>query len=266
MWMHGPFRNHEKTAYDLFYDLSAEACGLLGQADDLGRVEGVETARAVQVLHDILDLLSRLEKWVRDSDIVGFTGPFRFPDATSHHDTGCLGMRRYPARSPSDSGWNSDTLSWQMMLYKYWALRLDLCMTVFDNPVLRPLLDNSDDFHVPLTAGLETRGPEVADQAPSTLLFEECRKLANNIAVTFTGVCYYSATCQSFGSLVAVYILEAAIRWYEHHDNSGADAELEQHCRVMLNEIKTRESRDPFGFEVSTCSDQVLKLQWCHFS
>lgn len=258
MWMYGPFRNHEKNAYHLFHDLSAEACGLLGQADDLLRVDEVATEQAVQVLHDILDLVSRLKKWLRDSNIVGFTGPLRLPDAVQSG----AGARRCPARSPSDSGRDLDTLYWQMMLYNYWALRLDLYMTILDNPVLSSLLDISDDSQALLTAELETRGPEV-EQAPGTLIFEECRKLANNIAVTFTAECY-SATSQSFGSLVAVYILETAIRWYERHD-SGADAELE-HCRGMLNEIKIEDAEDPFGFEVSTFSDQVLMFQWCHFS
>lgn len=262
MWMYRPFRNHEKNAYDLFYDLSAEACELLEDADLLTQVDEIETEQPVQVLRDILDLVSRLKKWARGSNMVGFTGPFRFPDVT-HHGADGAGVRRHPTKPPSDSGWTCDTLYWQMMLYNYWALRLDLYMTIFDNPVLSPLLDNSDDFRALLTAGLETRGPEV-DQALSTSIFEECRRLANNIAVTFTGACY-GATCQSFGSLVAVYILETAISWYERHD-SGADAELEQHCRAILNEVKIEEAKDPFGFEVSTFSDQVLKIQWCHFN
>ncbi|KAI1112854.1 hypothetical protein F5Y14DRAFT_238859 [Nemania sp. NC0429] len=256
MWMYGPFRNHEKNAYHLFHDLSARACGLLGHADGLSQVDEVENERAAQVLQDLLDLLSRLKKWVRDCDVVGFTGPFRFPSGIGHG----VPRSRSRSRSRPESGWTFDTLYWQKMLYDYWTLRLDLYMTILDNPVLSSLLDGSDDFQALLRAGLETGGAEVG-QVPSRLVFEEGRRLANNIAVTFTGACY-SATCQSFGSLVAVYILETAIRWYERH-GGGADAELEQHCRAMLDEIRIEESKDPFGFDVSPFSDQVLKLQWC---
>ncbi|KAI1121852.1 hypothetical protein F5Y10DRAFT_92557 [Nemania abortiva] len=270
MWIHGPFRNHKKNAYHQFYDLSAEACGLLGCADDLeqgddeSRADESNIEQAEQVLCNILGLVSRLKKWVQDFDIVGLSGPFRFPsnDLAADHQLGRARAHGYPTKSPPDKGWTSDALYWQMMMYNYWTLRLDLYMTIFDNPILSSLLNNSDDFRALLTADLQTRGPE-AERAATTLIFEECRKLANSIAVNFTSECYN--TCQSFGSLVTAYTLETAIRWYERHSSSATqmDVELERHCRAILDGIRIEESKNPCPFEVHTLPDEVLKLHWC---
>ncbi|KAI1151932.1 hypothetical protein F4825DRAFT_421235 [Nemania diffusa] len=270
MWKHGPFRNRKKNAYHQFYDLSAEACGLLGCADELTQTDGksradeVETEQPAQVLTNILDLLSRLKKWTQDSNIAGFSGPFRFPniDLVTDHQIGRVRAHGYPIRPASDSKWTSDTLYWQMLMYNYWTLRLDLYMTIFDNPVLSSEFENSADFRALVATELEARGPE-AERTPTALIFEECRKLANTIAINFTSDCY--STSQSFGSLITAYTLETVIRWYERHSRGASqmDVELEQHCRAILDGIRIEESRNPCPFEASALPDQVLALHWC---
>jgi hypothetical protein len=147
-------------------------------------------------------------------------------------------------------------------MYNYWTLRLDLYMTIFDNPALSSLLGDCNGFRTLVTAELEARDLE-AGRTPTALIFDECRKLANNIAVSFTSDCY--STCQSFGSLVTAYTLETTIRWYEHHNRgtSQMDIELEQHCRAILDGIRIEESKNPCPFEVSILPDQVLELHWC---
>ncbi|RWA06460.1 hypothetical protein EKO27_g8641 [Xylaria grammica] len=265
MWKYGPFRNHKKNAYHQFYDLSAEACELLGHADDLEQLGNAEAPQPAQVLHDMLDLISRLKTWMQDSNLVGFSGPFKFPDndLVARHRLDRATARGYPTKLPLDSAWTSDTLYGERLLHNYWTVRLDLYMTILDNSVLRSLLENSGDFRMMLIAELETKDPE-AEQSLTALIFEECRKLANHIAVYGTsGACH--SISQSFGSLVTVYTLETAIRWYERH-NMGAgqmDVELEQHCRAILAGIKIEESKDPCAFEVSVLPDEVLRRQWC---
>ncbi|GAW13423.1 hypothetical protein ANO14919_028080 [Xylariales sp. No.14919] len=265
MWKYGPFRNHKKNAYHQFYDLSAEACELLGHADDLEQLGNAEAPQPAQVLHDMLDLISRLKAWMQDSNLVGFSGPFKFPDndLVARHRLDRATARGYPTKLPLDSAWTSDTLYGERLLHNYWTVRLDLYMTILNNSVLRSLLENSDDLRAMLIAELETKDPE-AEQSLTALIFEECRKLANHIAVYGTsGACH--SISQSFGSLVTVYTLETAIRWYERH-NTGAgpmDVELEQHCRAILAGIKIEESKDPCAFEVSVLPDEVLRRQWC---
>ncbi|KAI8949146.1 hypothetical protein F4801DRAFT_421235 [Xylaria longipes] len=267
MWMHGPFRNRKKNAYHQFYDLSAEACELLGYADDLAQPDDrshVKTKRPAEVLGQMLHLISRLGRWMQDSNIVGFSGPSRFPavDLVTRHRLDRARARGYPTKLPPDSGWTSDALYWQRMMYNYWALRLDLYMTISDNPVLSSLLEDSEDLPALLMSELDARGPG-KERAPTALIHEECRKLANNIAVNCTGACH--STYQNFGSLVTVYTLETAIRWYDRHnrDASEMDIELEQHCRAILGGIKTEESKGPCSFEVSIMTDEVLRRRWC---
>ncbi|KAI0458809.1 hypothetical protein F5B21DRAFT_499877 [Xylaria acuta] len=267
MWVHGPFRNHKKNAYHQFYDLSAEACELLGYADDLEQPGDRSNAKAKQpaeVLDRILHLISRLRRWMQDSNIVGFSGPFRFPndDSVARHRLDRARARGYPTKLPSDSGWTSDALYWQRMMYNYWSLRLDLYMTISDNTVLSSLLENSDDLRALLISELNTRGLGV-ERAPTALIQEECRKLANNIAINCSSAC--NSTYQSFGSLITVYTLETATRWYERHNNDASemDMELEQHCRTILGGIKTEESKAPCPFEVSILADEVLRRGWC---
>ncbi|KAI0099777.1 hypothetical protein GGR51DRAFT_535052 [Nemania sp. FL0031] len=264
MWIHGPFRNHKKNAYHQFYDLSAEACGLLGCADDLLQADEVETEQAERVLRDILHLISRLKEWVQDSNIVGFSGPIKFPSNNQITDLE-LGRSRahgYPMRLPLGSGFTSDALYWQMMMYNYWTLRLDLYMTILDNPVLSSLLKTSDECQALVRAELELRGRGTG-QTPAALVYEECRKLANNIAINFTSECYN--TCQSFGSLVTAYTLETVIRWYERHSSGASqmDVELKQHCQAILDGIRIEESKNLCPFEVSVLPDEVLKQHWC---
>ncbi|KAI1424174.1 hypothetical protein F5Y12DRAFT_464616 [Xylaria sp. FL1777] len=265
MWKYGPFRNHRKNAYHQFYDLSSEACVLLEQADNLERSVDVETEQPTRVLRDMLDLISRLKRWMQNSDIVGFSGPFKFPDndSVARHRLDCATARGYPTRLPSDSGWTSDALYGQRMMHNYWTLRLDLYMTIFDNSVLSSLLENSDELRSLLITGLETRAPE-AERSLTALVFEECRRLANSIAVYGSSSACYS-TCQSFGSLVTIYTLETAIRWYDRHNRGASqmDTELEHHCRAILSGIKIEESKDPCAFDVSILPDEVLRCRWC---
>ncbi|KAI1305065.1 hypothetical protein F5Y03DRAFT_163210 [Xylaria venustula] len=267
MWKYGPFRNHNKTTYHLFYDLSADACELLGRADDLAQPNGTETDAAAQVLRDIFSLISQLKRWLQDSGIVGFSGPFKFPDEdlVSRHRLDRATARGYPTKFSSDSGWTFDALNGQRMLHNYWALRLDLYMTVVDNPILVPLLESSNNNELlsQLTADLETSSPNTKS-APTALILEECRKLANNIVVYGTNSASHSM-CQSFGSLLTIYTLETAIRWYERHnkDASRMDIELEQHCRAILSGIKSEESKEPCAFDVSVLPDEVLRRRWC---
>ncbi|KAI3339167.1 hypothetical protein F4824DRAFT_508537 [Ustulina deusta] len=265
MWKYGPFRNHKKNAYHQFYDLSSEACELLGHADDLEQPNDVETGQPARVLRNILDLVSRLKAWMQNSDIVGFSGPFKFPDndLVTRNRLDRATVRGYPTMLSSESGWTSDTLYGQRMMYNYWTLRLDLYMTILDNSVLSSLLENSDDLLTQLIEGLETRDLE-AERSPTTLIFEECRRLANNIAVSGTNSACHTM-CQSFGSLVTTYTLETAIRWYERHNRGVGqmDVELEQHCRAILSGIKIEESKDPCAFEVSILPDEVLRRRWC---
>ncbi|KAI0433154.1 hypothetical protein F5Y09DRAFT_98469 [Xylaria sp. FL1042] len=267
MWKYGPFRNHKKNAYHQFYDLAAEACELLGRADNIEKMGDAETEEPVRVLREMLDLISRFKKWMQDSDIIGFSGPFKFPDddLVACHRLDRATARGYPTELSSDSGWTHDALYGQRMMYNYWTLRLDLYMTIFDNPVLSSLLKNSgdDDLRRLLITDLEARGPGV-ELSPAALIFEECRRLANNITVYSTsGACH--SMYQNFGSLVTVYTLETAIRWYERHNGDGSqmDIELEQHCRAILSGIKIEESKDPCAFEVSVVPDEVLRRPWC---
>ncbi|GAP85056.2 putative fungal transcriptional regulatory protein [Rosellinia necatrix] len=280
MWIHGPFRGREKNAYQRFYDLSAEACELLARADGLGRPgdvgggaspghghepeAGPGAAAAARVLRDMLGLLSRLRGWMRGCDVVGFSGPLRFPDGGSaaRHRLDRARARGYPTALSPGAGWTSEALYWQRMMYNYWTLRLDLYMTILDNPVLGALLGASDDFRDLLTAELETRRPDV-ELAPAVLISRECRELASNVAINCTSACH--SVSQSFGSLVAVYTLETAIRWYERHKEGAGqmDAELERHCREVLGGIKTEEAKDPCAFEVSILPDEVLRRNWC---
>ncbi|KAF2965726.1 hypothetical protein GQX73_g7844 [Xylaria multiplex] len=265
MWKYGPFKHHEKNSYHQFYDLSSEACELLGRADDLERPDDVEATQPARVLRDMLDLISRLKAWMKGSNIASFSGPSRFPDddLVARHRLDRAAARGYPTKLPSDSGWTPEALYGERMMYNYWTLRLDLYMTILDNPILSSLLDSSDDLRALLMAELETKGPE-ANRSPRALIFEESRKLANNIAVhAASGACH--STYQSFGSLVTVYALETAIRWCERH-NDGAgqmDIQLEQHCRAILAGIRIEESKDPCAFEVSVLPDEVLKRPWC---
>ncbi|KAI0973208.1 hypothetical protein F4678DRAFT_20831 [Xylaria arbuscula] len=267
MWKYGPFRNHDKNTYHQFYDLSSDACELLGRADDLGQGDGVETEKPSRVLRDILDLISRLKRWMQDSDIVGFSGPFKFPDddLVFRHQLDRATARGYPTRILSDSGWTFDALYGQRMIHNYWTLRLDLYMTVADNPILVSLLESlsDDELSTQLTEDLGTSGLET-ERSPTPLIFEECRRLANNIAVYGTSSASHSM-CQSFGSLVTIYTLETAIRWYERHnrDASQMDIELEQHCRAILSGIKSEESKEPCAFDVSVLPDEVLRRRWC---
>ncbi|KAI0441311.1 hypothetical protein F4803DRAFT_523750 [Xylaria telfairii] len=267
MWLHGPFRNRKKNVYQRFYDLSAEACELLGHADNLaqsGGRSGVETKQPGEVVAKMLDLISRLREWMQESNIAGFSGPARFPDDNSvtRHRLDRARARGYPTKPSSDSGWTSDALYWQRMMYSYWTLRLDLYMTISDNQVLSPLLENSDDLRVILMSELNRKSPG-EERAPTALIHEECRKLANNIAVDCTSASH--STYQNFGSLVTVYALETAIRWYERHSSNASemDVELERHCRAILGGIKTEESKDPCPFEVSILTDEVLRRNWC---
>ncbi|KAI1744922.1 hypothetical protein F4680DRAFT_170275 [Xylaria scruposa] len=267
MWMHGPFRNRKKNAYHQFYDLSAEACELLGYADNLaqpGDKPTVETKQPAEVLDRIFNLISRLRGWMQNSSIVGFSGPVKFPndDLVTRHRLDRARARGYPTQLPSDSAWTSDSLYWQRLIYNYWTLRLELFMTILDNPILSSLLDNSDDLDALLMTELNTSG--LGDErAPTALIYEECRILASNIAVNCTSAC--QSTYQNFGSLVTIYTLETAVRWYERHnrDANEMDAELEQHCRAILSGIKTEESKDPCPFEVSILTDEVLRRNWC---
>ncbi|KAJ2996090.1 hypothetical protein NUW58_g1084 [Xylaria curta] len=270
MWKHGPFRNHTKSAYDQFYDLSANACELLGFVDALEKpndgilANDVEAKQPAQVLREILDLISRLKKWMQGSNIVGFNAPLRFPsnDSAIHHRLDRARARGYPTKLPSDRSWTSETLSQQRMIYNYWTLCLELYMTVVDSSVLNPLLNNSDEFQGLLTTELKT-GSSNAERAPTSLIFEECRKLASNIALNCASVC--DSVHQNFGSLVTIYTLETALRWYERHsrDASQVDVELEQHCRAVLDGIRIEESKDPCPFEVSVLTDEVLRRNWC---
>ncbi|KAI1756225.1 hypothetical protein F4782DRAFT_537988 [Xylaria castorea] len=267
MWMHGPFRNRKKNAYHQFYDLSAEACELLWYADNLaqpGNRPDAGTKQSAEVLNKMLYLISRLRRWMQDSNIVGFSGPFRFPngDLVTRHRLDRARARGYPTELPSDDGWTSDSLYWQRMMYNYWTLRLDLYMTISDNPVLSSLLENSDNLRALFMSELNT-SDSGEERAPTALIYEECRKLASNIAVNCTSTC--RSTYQSFGSLVTVYTLETSIRWYERHnrDANEMDVELEQHCRAILSGIKTEESKDPCPFEVSILTDEVLRRNWC---
>ncbi|KAI0468182.1 hypothetical protein F4859DRAFT_216980 [Xylaria cf. heliscus] len=267
MWIHGPFQNRKKNAYHQFYDISAEACELLGDADNLAQPSdrsNIETKQPVEVLRRMLHLISRLGRWMQDSNISGFSGPFRFPnnDLVARYRLDRAKARGYPTNLPPDNGWTSDTLYSQRMIYSYWTLRLDLYMTISDNPVLNPLLEDSDDLRALLMSELDTRGL-VEDRDPIAMIHEECQKLANNIAVNCASTCH--STYQNFGSLVTVYTLETAIRWYERHNGDASEMgiELEQHCRAILGGIKAEESKDPCPFEVSILTDEVLRRNWC---
>ncbi|KAI0516884.1 hypothetical protein F5B22DRAFT_136210 [Xylaria bambusicola] len=265
LWKHGPFIHHEKNAYHRFYDLSSEACELLGYADDLEQLHDTGSEQSARVLHSLLDLISRLKIWMHDSEIVGFSGPFSFPDndAVNRHQLDRSTARGYPTKSPLDSGWTPEVLYGQRMTHNYWTLRLDLYMTILDNPILYSLLMTSSEFRTLLLTDLALE-PTEAELPPFVLIFEECRRLANNIAIYATSSASHSMY-QTFGSLVTVYTLETAIRWYERHKSGDyqMDAELEQHCRAVLSGIQVEESKDPCAFEVSVLPDEVLRRPWC---
>ncbi|KAI1364013.1 hypothetical protein F5Y08DRAFT_308058 [Xylaria arbuscula] len=263
LWKHGPFRNHQKNAYHHFYDLASEACELLGCADDLEPPDDNEPERPTRVLYDLIDLIRRLKIWMQDSEIIGFRGPAKLPDENLvvRHQLDRATALGYPTKSPLDSGWTPEVLYGQRMTHNYWTLSLDLYMTILDNPLLSSLLEKSDDLLKLLDLGL---GTSEAEKSPTALVFEECRRLANNIATYATSSATYS-TYQSFGSLVTVYTLETAIRWYERHNANGPqmDVELEQHCRAILSGIKVEESKDPCAFDVAVLPDEVLRRPWC---
>ncbi|KAJ3572584.1 hypothetical protein NPX13_g4999 [Xylaria arbuscula] len=263
LWKHGPFRNHQKNAYHHFYDLASEACELLGYADDLVHLDNNEIERPTRVLHDLVDLIRRLKIWMQDSEITGFSGPAKLPDdkLVARHQLDRATALGYPTKFPLDSGWTPEVLYGQRMTHNYWTLSLDLYMTILDNPILSSLLEKSDDLLKLLDLGSETGE---AEQPPTALVFEECRRLANNIATYATSSATHS-TYQSFGSLVTVYTLETAIRWYERHNTSAhqMDVELEQHCRAILSGIKVEESKDPCAFDVAVLPDEVLRRPWC---
>ncbi|KAK5625075.1 hypothetical protein RRF57_000791 [Xylaria bambusicola] len=265
LWKHGPFINHEKNAYHRFYDLSSEACGLLGSADDLAQFDDTGTEQSARVLYDLFDLISRLKLWMQDSGIIGFNGPFSFPcnDVVYRHQLDRSTARGYPTKLPLDSGWTPEVLYGQRMTHNYWTLRLDLYMTILDNPILSSLLVKSNEFRVLLLTDLVPEATE-AEQSPVVLIFEECRRLANNIAVHAASSAIHSMY-QSFGSLVTIYTLETAIRWYERHNNSAnrMDVELDHHCRAILSSIRVEESKDQCAFEVSVLPDEVLRRPWC---
>ncbi|KAI0206626.1 hypothetical protein F4808DRAFT_1072 [Astrocystis sublimbata] len=268
MWMYGPFRNHEKNAYHQFYDLAANACDMFGYADALVQAAGersdVQTKQPAEVLKGILQLISKLRIWVQNFDIVRLSGPFSFPSANSvtRHRLDRARARGYPTELPSDSGWTPDTLYWQRMMHLYWAICLDLYMTIADNPLLVASLEGSDDLRALLMSDLGIVGRS-EEQVPAALVREECRKLASSVAVVSTTAC--DSTYQYYGSLVTVYILRTAIRWYETHegDADGMDAGLEQHCRDVLGGIRTEESNFSCPFGVSIVTDEVLRREWC---
>lgn len=308
MWIHGPFRNREKkNAYHRFYDLAAEACELLGDADgllvppdnDTGGAEA-EAERAKQVLGNILDLISRLKQWTRDPDVVfsrsQFNGPARPFDnaAAARHRLDRARARGYPTTTTitmtmtttaaeavvSNSGGLRDgktTIYWQRMMHSYCALRLDLYMTILDNPLLMATLHASEDLQVLLEVDL-LEGPFKDDTEAAVLITTECRTLANDIATNCTDTTCNSSV-QSFGSLVAVYTLETALRWYKgHNDDDDDDVDeddetetetetnrsLQRHCREVLDGmIRTEEARGPCPFNVSLLSDEVLRRGWC---
>ncbi|KAI0409110.1 hypothetical protein F4802DRAFT_604414 [Xylaria palmicola] len=274
MWIDGPFRNHKKSPYHRFYDVAAEVCEALGQADDLRLPDNGPSAgdaEAEQVLRKMRDLVSRLENWRRESDIIGFNGPLRYPndELLARHRLDRARARGYPTELPPDSGWTSDALYGQRMMHNYQTLRLDLYMTILDNPALRSRLEASDQLRAQLLADLErTRRSSEPGPAPSiaALISEECGKLARDIVVSCPSTCH--SAYQNFGSLVTVYTLETAIRWFEGHGDEDAspspmDVELERYCRAVLAGIKAEESKDPCPFEVSVLTDEVLRQNWC---
>ncbi|KAI1171615.1 hypothetical protein F4777DRAFT_582733 [Nemania sp. FL0916] len=270
MWVRIPFQNVAKSVSQRLYDLAAEVCEVLGLADELLQhvdtannddervspedVPVVEAKQAELVLRRIFGLISRLELWMRESDIVALSGPMK-----------------YPRKSKND---DQATYQQSMMLCHSWALRLDLLMTILETPVLHSLLDRTDDFHLPTI--IFAAGPQTTEQTPIALISSSCRILARNIALHFNIPSTAHSPSQNPGSLVAVYILSTAIRWYERqrgHANAAStvdtdvemEMELEQHCRALLREIRATESRTKCPFDVSIFpdADSVLKCRWC---
>jgi hypothetical protein len=272
MWLHVPFRNREKNAYHKFHDFAAEAAEFFEYADALERPsdasvgQNVETEQPAQVLHGILDLISRMKTWMRDSKISGLSGPFRFPNIhiVTRNQLDRATARGYPTKLPSKNGWTFDAIQGQRLMHVYWTVLLDLYMTILDNAVLISLLDHSEDLQAQLLGEFSmNNNPAAAQRQPRTLLAEDCQRLANEIALYSTVSCH--TACQSFGSLVSIYTLETALRWYEHHDQGTRqmDVDLEQCCRAILSGIRTQESKDPCAFEVAILPEDVLRRHWC---
>ncbi|KAI8631855.1 hypothetical protein F5Y19DRAFT_463038 [Xylariaceae sp. FL1651] len=269
-WKTVPFRNREKNAYHRFYDLAAEACELFECADALEQpTDGpqdpnLQTMPPTQVLCGIMDLISRLRAFMRDAEISTMHGPPAFPDSSSvaKNQLERATARGYPTKLPVGREWMFDAIQGQRLVHVYWTVILGLYMTILDNQILCSLLEKSGDIQAQLIAELDIHSCK-ADRSATALVTEECRRLANNIAVYSTWAC--QNVCQSFGSLISVFTLETAIRWYEDH-RAGAgqmEADLEEHCRALLRGIKAEESKDPCAFEVTILPEDVLRRRWC---
>ncbi|KAI1319975.1 hypothetical protein F5Y16DRAFT_92752 [Xylariaceae sp. FL0255] len=271
MWRLQPFKNHKKNAYHKFYDLASEACEMLERADALELPDidpAGESDSPADVFADIVNLIQRLKKLQRDEQMsTTVIGPASFPDASSaaHNRLLRATARGYPVRIPEgQSQWTYDAIQGQRLIHTFWALLLDLCMTILENCHLRLLLENDSEeggLQDQFLAALGIVRSTKSDDDAARLVAEECRKLANDVAIYATLACHNM--CQSFGSLISFSNLEAAVRWYESHPGGPTEAALEEHCRAVLRGIKDEEAKEPCAFDVTILPEDVLRCKWC---
>ncbi|KAI0397586.1 hypothetical protein F5Y17DRAFT_349423 [Xylariaceae sp. FL0594] len=293
LWMSVPFRNCELYPLQDLFGLAAQSCGILERADAVQQggvaieaLHGVFDTEAMEperILSDLLVSAQRMKQWHREHNIPGLGGPVHFPcsnQAKWNLDERAT-ARGYPTKLPQREGWTFDDIYTRRMTHFYWSVLLTFYMTIVDNPLLRDALENTSDTRIrnlviQLTTGDRQRtspqpGPPTtaaagpaSRPAPLDLLYDECRKLANDISLHSTSSCHN--ICESFGSLVSYFNLETALAWYERHNGEGAgetERGFEKHCRDMLAGIDAAESNDLCAFDVAVRPEDVLRYPWC---
>ncbi|KAI1496436.1 hypothetical protein F5X99DRAFT_400479 [Biscogniauxia marginata] len=271
LWTHVPFKNHTKSEFHLFFDIATEVAEWLEEVDSLEKSfvgqspPDTISEQPGQVLQRAVDLIQKLKRWGREARVPLVNGSPRLltsletGEESSYHTK----LRGYPSKLPFQAVATFDSLQGARLMHIYWTVALMLYMELLDNAMLCSQLDDIRDLFSDGDAG-HGLGPG-ATSPTRTLVEEECRALANNIAL------YGSFCCQnlwqSFGTMVSTFSLKTAIRWYAKHGSGTVqESDLEGHCRALLDTIKSQveDSETSRAFQDATFDrDDVLSRRWC---
>ncbi|KAH8668392.1 hypothetical protein BX600DRAFT_434932 [Xylariales sp. PMI_506] len=202
-WMTIPWIGKKRTAFQYFFDLVAEATGLLEYADALDATIHPDSPEylsldeaAKNLVQMILALVRRIQKWQRAAGIRMFQGPPVFTPSAHGSTTSTYleryRMRGYPDTALNSSGVDFDTLQTARLMHIYWTVLLELHMLMVSNSALRsklaPFMEDGSEYgvqpgHVPTEISVRAK----------------CRLFANDISL-------YGEFCsqniwQSFGPM-----------------------------------------------------------------
>ncbi|KAI1636100.1 hypothetical protein F4809DRAFT_610705 [Biscogniauxia mediterranea] len=273
MWTHVPFRNRTKKDLHIFFDIAGEVAEWLEKADLLEKDSTVhtlpdpESGRPERVLAQAIELVKKLRRWGKDTQVPLLNMPLRSSDLNSDDNSSQRAkLRGYPSKLPDQTLATFDNLQGARLMHIYWTVSLTVYMTLLDNTILRARLEDNDVRSSLLEGSNDVGCDESGVGTPSpteTLIEEEAHVLANNISLYGDFCC--QNLWQSFGTMVSTFTLETAIRWYEHHGNAREPV-LEGHCRELLASIKAQveESETARAFQDATFDgDDVLARRWC---